>query len=493
MKNLYKCIFILLGSFFLGCADLDVENLNDPDFDRVVNTPDDLKGAVAGAFTQIQRAFYGYEGHPNFEWTADHITMTNNVSHWWSVYKVEPRVQLNNSLTYTELANLDLPWSTFNAAISNANDVINAIEVNGLSLGDDTQMVLAGAYLARGIAAGYLANTFDQGYVVEVGAELSTLELQPYTEVVEYAVSSLDRCIEISNANDYVFGSNFINTPDPYNNDQISRLASTYAGYFLMTNARTAAENASTDWNRVLNYANNGMTEDYILMADNNAWQNWLQQLSGLYWYWRVDHRIIRLFDPSYPKRFPLEPSATVPPATSDDNRLELYYVYETDLSFFNLSRGPQLRSHYRWDRYPEQYANNGIGPIRQMFAYQNDLMKAEALIMANGDVAGAVEILNSGPRITVGGLSLLETTISEQEALDIIFAERDIELTYTDYNLHHKDMRRKDALQIGSLTMHPVPASELSVIGEDTYTFGGISAAGQPGTASGTNSWLDN
>src|SRR5690606_1136664 len=102
----------------------------------------------------IQRPFYNYEGHPNFEFTADHITMTNNVQHWWSVYKVEPRVRLNNSLTYAELDNLTVPWTSFNAAISNCNDVINAIEVRGFNLGDQTNMVLAAAYFARGLAAG---------------------------------------------------------------------------------------------------------------------------------------------------------------------------------------------------------------------------------------------------------------------------------------------------------------------------------------------------
>lgn len=502
MKNILKRKLAIALIFVFGCADLDVENPNNPDFARAVSSPDDLVGVVAGAYASVQRIFYGYQGHPNFEWAADHITMTNNVSHWWQIYKVEPRPQLPNSLTYVQLANLTVPWGQLNSAVSSANDVIRAIEINGIQVGPngaDNPMMLAAAYYIRGIAAGYIANTFAEGYVIEADTDVSTISLRPYSEVIEFAVSSLDKAIALCEANSFVLNNTFMPTSGgSYDNVRLGKLANTYAGYLLMSNARTAAENAATDWNKVLAYANKGMTEDFILNCDGNQWQNWLQYLSGLFWYWRVDHRIIRHFDPEYPKRYPLGAADDPGPADASngtygtDARFAEYYFYETNMSFFNLSRGPQLRSHYRWNRYPEMWATNGAsGPIRQMFAYQNDLMKAEALVRT-GSIPAAVAILNAGPRVTDGGLPALSTAISANEALDVIFAERDIELTYTDYNLHHKDMRRRDMLQIGTLTMHPVPATELSLLGLELYTFGGVSAAGQPGSASGANSWLN-
>ena len=50
--------------------------------------------------------------------------------------------------------------------------------------------------------------------------------------------------------------------------------------------------------------------------------------------------------------------------------------------------------------------------------------------------------------------------------------------------------MRRHDMLQEGTPTMYPVPASELEITQDEIYTFGGISQAGQEGTASGANDW---
>ena len=50
--------------------------------------------------------------------------------------------------------------------------------------------------------------------------------------------------------------------------------------------------------------------------------------------------------------------------------------------------------------------------------------------------------------------------------------------------------MRRNDLLQKGTPTQFPVPADELEIGGDDTYTFGGESNAGQDGSASGIGSW---
>ena len=50
--------------------------------------------------------------------------------------------------------------------------------------------------------------------------------------------------------------------------------------------------------------------------------------------------------------------------------------------------------------------------------------------------------------------------------------------------------MRRHDMLQIGTATQFGVPGGELEILGIENYTFGGVSFAGQAGSASGDNSW---
>lgn len=50
--------------------------------------------------------------------------------------------------------------------------------------------------------------------------------------------------------------------------------------------------------------------------------------------------------------------------------------------------------------------------------------------------------------------------------------------------------MRRHDLLQAGTPNHFAVPGSELELLQRENYTFGGVDFAGDPGTASGSNSW---
>jgi hypothetical protein len=489
-----SCLLLLFGN---SCADLEVVNPNNPDTRRVLATAEDLKGVVAGAFVSLY-SIYGdgnnaYYFNTNLEWTADYVTMTNNVRAWWAQFKIEPRVQFNNTLAFTDLDVIGRPYRQLHAAISSANDVINAIENEGKQVGangSETNMVLAAAYFCKAMSLGYLANSFDRAYVVNPGEDVLAAELTDYKAVLEAALVNFDKTIELSTANTFTLATNFINTPAPYSNVQLARLARTYAANFMVQNARTRAENAQTNWDRVLQYTQDGMTEDYIINLDGANWRNGLQSIAGLNWYWRVDHRIIRLMDPTYPKRFPATAN-NYPQATSADKRLGLYYFYETGLGFFRSDRGPQLRSHYRFARYDELYAANGIGPAPFLYAYTNDLLRAEALAMTN-DLGGAIAILNAGKRKTVGELPDLAAETSQADVLATIFAERDIELQLTDYAIHFKDMRRKDALQTGTILHFPVPANVLAVIGETFYSYGGVNNADGVNTANGSNSWLN-
>ncbi|WPR76218.1 hypothetical protein [Algoriphagus sp. NG3] len=485
---------ILTGTIFLSaCADLDVENLNNPNTDKVLATPDDLKGVVAGAFSNLYGLFRAYRGQVNLEHTADHTTMTNNVSNWWSEFKVEPRPQFANSLANSNRAGIiDNPFKLTNSAISSAVDVIRLIENEGVEIGTngtDTQMVLAAAYFAKGMAEGYLASTYDQGYVVDKDTDLTTIELQPYDDVMDIALADLDKVIELATSSSFQLDPTFINTPSPMGDADLARLASTYSAHFMMTRSRTKAQNDANDWAKIKELAKGGITDDYIIVQDGSNWDNAFVEISGLDWYFRIDHRIIRIFDPSYPKRYPLEATALLPPATSDDKRLELYYFYEEDMSRFNLTRGAQLRSNYRIGRWDEFYRGGGIGPIPYFFDYINQLIIAEAEVMT-GNTQAAIDILNEGNRITVGGLEPLPNTLTDQEVLQTIWDERDIEVCRTDWAIPFMDARRRGILQRGVLLHFPVPITEMLVLGLPEYTFGGQSAADGINTSDGEGAW---
>ncbi|MCU0428040.1 MAG: hypothetical protein MUF71_20705 [Candidatus Kapabacteria bacterium] len=489
------CIALLTAS---GCADLQVQNLNNPETKRVLAAPEDLKSVTAGAFVNMYSAFgnnqNAYYCNTSMEWTGDYITMTNNVRSWWAIFKIEPRNPFNNTVAFTDLDQIGLPFRRWNAAISSANDVIKAIEKDNFQIGpngSETQMVRAAAYMVKAMAQGYIANTFDKGYIVNFDTDVSkAVPLSSYREIMTESLKNFDVVIDIASRNSFTFPANFVNTPTRLTNLTLERLARTYAANFLVQNARTRAENAQTDWARVLRYlpADKLMTQDYVITLDGLNWRNGLQEIAGLDWYWRTDHRIIRLMDTTYPRRFPVS-ATSFRQATSDDARLAEYFKYETGLAFFRADRGPQLRSHYRFARYDALYNANGIGPSTFLYSETSRLLRAEALAMTN-DLPGAISILNSSRRKTVGRLPDIATGTSQASVLEAIFKERDLELMLTDFGIHFKDMRRRDMLQRGAILHFPVPADELLTISQALYTFGGSAPQSPGGTSDGTNAW---
>ncbi len=500
-------IVMVFGILLLSaCTELDVDNPNDPGTGGEVSDDvivDIASGAVYNlfsAYTPQPDLGTNFNANIHLAWTADHVSMTNNFRAFWSLFKVEPRVPFNNSLTFPDLSIITDPWENWNASVSQANIVISTINNNGGAQNETQSGALALAYFARGVAYGHLAGIFDRAYVVPEGTDVTSTDpatlLKPYGEVLTASLASLDQAISILSGISFQSSTKTFNGVI-YDQDELAAIANTYAAHFLVTTPRNQTGNAGTDWSRVRSYAMLGMEQDLTVLDDGQFYQHDFQYLSGLYWYFRLDHRVLRRFNSEYPKRFGTDPADVIEESVltgtgyNGDKRLTEYFGYSSDLSFYNLARGAQLRSHYFDNRYA-LWDNNGIGKAIYMRAYMNDLMLAEAELML-GNKAGAIAILNdtSLPRKAVGELSDVEASATEEEVLDLIFAERDIELGRTVFGVEHADMRRQDALQIGTILHFPVPASELVTLGEEVYTYGGVSNADGINTADGSNSWL--
>lgn len=504
-KITVSIIMLLLCS----CLDLDVENLNNPSNETVLSDEGNLTSITSSIFYGVFRAYYTtdaatapFSGNIALDWTADHTTMTNNFCSWWILFKQEPRQVLDNSLAFASKAQILEPWNAWNGVVVNANTVITTLESQG-ELTDQLKGLLGTVYFSRAMALGYLANMFDQAYVVPVDASNYTPTLVPYRAVLAESLTTFDKAIEIfESVPDFTLPLEILNGLG-YTSADMAALAKTYYSHFLVSSARTAAQNAATDWAKVKAYASEGITKDFVINADAVNFLHPLQQNSGIDWYWRVDHRVMRHFNPNLPKRFPNQTEAPTSPYSEDflkgpgytgDKRLDAYFKYETDLSFFRPARNNGiLRSHYRIKRYDVLFDNVGVGPSVMMYRYANALYLAEAEAMLNNPAA-AIGILNAAtnPRKDVGEMADLPTTLTKQEVLDIIFAERDIELGRTEFGISFTDMRRKDALQIGTILHFPVPADELATLGLPIYTFGGVANADGINTASGSNAWTN-
>jgi len=507
MKKIIKLINIgVLSVLLVACTELDIVNPNQPTAETL--TAESFEDLAAGALYNV---FNGYSSFPesgnqfnadvHLALVADHSSTTNNYRSFWSQFSIEPRVQFNNSLTFPNLEIITDPWSNWNAAVSSSNIIIRELKETAES--EEEKGLLATAYLAKGLALGHLSGVFDQAYLISEDVEdLASIDpvenLRPFTEVLAASLGALRNAMALYNeTSGYVLPLKFLNGLG-YNASQLNALANSYAAHFLATSPRNSSQADTVDWNQVKLFAQNGMSGNFVINADGSNIIHDFQYISGLFWYIRIDHRVLRHFNPNYPKLFPTEANAVIPEVNlkgegyNGDARLDEYFTYSSDLSYFSLERGPQLRTHYYYSRYNDLFFNNAVGPTVYYRAYADDLLIAEAELRL-GNKEAAITILNNpaNPRIAVGGLADIPSTISESDLEDLIFAERDIELPRTVFAGEFFDMRRRDALQAGSVLHLPVPADELTTIGESVYSYGGPSNADGINTADGSNSWL--
>jgi hypothetical protein len=487
--KLYKITFafiLALGFITFGCADLDVENLNEPDAAKALANPEDLASLAGGAFRTLHVAMQEYDGPA--------LAMSNladaGTCSWGNAAMRdmgnEPRLGWINSLTYAYFPVIRVFWEDSYASISAVNDVLRAIEEKGIEMGEDgseTEMVRAWSYFVSGVAHGYLGLTYDQSNVIKWDTDLETLELTPWSNAIDAALELLDQAISIANANSFVLPARWLGG-EAYTNTELAALANSYAARILAYSSRNKAHNEGIDWNKVLSYANNGVTKPLQPeLGDNYDFYDMYLVYQRYPGWGRVDHRIINLMDADYPSRWPMDgvswstPDGQDPgPAESADARLESDFGYLPD-NAFPPDRGYYHFSHYRHKRYDYAFTQVWYGSDVKpsLLPWENEMLKAEALVRT-GNVPGAISILNApnGARKMRGQLPDVAEGTSAADVLWTIFYEKDVELFNSGMGIAYFDMRRRDMLQRGSILHFPVPATELEAVNVPVYTIGG-------------------
>jgi len=478
---------VCLILFMASCSkDLDVENLNDPDKERALKNPEDVRSiALSGFYNWFMSNNSSISPRMSMWVMSDQGTCSWANSGMYHL-SLEPREIFNNSVSYTYANIFETYWEELYANLIMMNSVLEkidegmVIEVEG---NDDTEMVRATAYFIQGLSLGYLGLVYDKAYIMKEFSDPNLTPTSSYMDVIDEAIISLDSVIQICSRPgvSFTLPNNYINGSD-YTDSELIELANSFAARFLVYAPRNITNNNQIDWNKIYNYADNGILRDLAPYMDGSTWRSWFRHYTVRPDWARIDCRIINLIDPNYPWRFP-DDGQNPPAAYPHDQRLNTDFAFAAQNNM-KPERGYYHYSNYEYVRYPLSITTS-TGDSPDFLVSENDLLKAEAL--ANlGDISGAVQILNEGSRISRGELSLLDENISLEECLDAIFYERDIELIQTGFGIAFFDMRRRDMLQYCTLLHFPIPAKELMVLELPTYTFGGEANADGVNTSNG-------
>ena len=473
IKNIL--ITALLFLLLISCDEHDKPT--EVDFPALNSTPEAYEQLAGDSF---RLWFYGTQYvYPAMALSALADENTSWYGNWGlGPFSKEPKGEFLNSAESEYYDVVNLPYSAMYDAIGAVNSVLSALD-NGVDLGkspggnDNNIRAKAFSHFIKGLSYGFLANMFDKALIKKDGDEFNFLSSP---EVLEYALSSLNKTIEISERYNFIIPFEWIPAEKPIDNLKFSKIANSYAARFIAGNPRTVDMFSKVDWNRVRQYASNGISEDFILIMDRDTWTDWFKYFAVLPDWMRVDYRTIGYNDTSgaYTEWLAQEPENRKPfIIKSPDKRITQNNFTEPGKYFTYSAPSPfsQYWGSYYWHhRYYDYYLNGGIGATSLFVSEENALLLAEAEYQM-GNFNGAAQIINK-TRVDIGEMKPL--TGSEPDLFEQLKYEMKIETFNTASGIHYFYKRGWGELMQYSPLQFPVPATKLKLYNIEPYSFGG-------------------
>lgn len=480
MKTIIKNLGLILCLSVISCdidTDLNVENQENPNDKILTSDPVALEAKTATLFKNWYMSNTGTSA-PGFAMN----TMADVSTCSWGNFGMrdlssEPRVAFNNSVSYGN----DVTNAYFNALYTVLFDsnTINAAISNGTEF-ENPALISSMAKFGQALAIGYNALNFDTVYLSDETGPVGEGPVD-YTVAMEFALEKLDDAIAIAKANSFSVPSEWM-PGNSMSNTDFAKLLNSFGARLLVLNARNSTEKASTDWNRVKDYAEKGITSDFSILHDDVNWFDLFKTYLVYPGWARIDLYVINMMDPNYPDYWPAD-KTILPEANSADARLESDFSYLNSQSF-RPERGTYHYSSYRYSRF-DDYISEWTIPTIEFAVAENDMYKAEAYLNL-GQLGLAANVINNGTRSTRGELSDIAATTTE--IAKAIHYERMVELGLNSPGLSFYEMRKEDLLQEGTLLHFPIPGKALQSIPAEYYTYGGTS--GEAGLDYSTGGW---
>lgn len=462
---------------FFSCdmeTDLEVANIEQPSSQQI---------GIEATADLLFRSWYEAVNEYTGPGMALAVMSDNSTCSWGNAgmrdTSSEPRVAWDNNQTYSYAAFTEGYYNSMYSILADANALILPLGNNVYSDDDKVESL---ARFGQAAALGSLALVFDRVYASDETGTLNNGEPYNYDDAMEIALEKLDLAIAAADRGDFTLDTQINGTT--LTSAQWSEFLNSYGARLLANSARNSTQRAALDWDKVLDYANNGLTYDLEVTGQGFGVWTSLWNVYAIFGGWtRIDLYTINLMDNDYPDYWPTG-ATTLDEAESDDLRLTSDFEYLSSQNFI-ASRGEYHYSSYRYSRYDAYTDSNWSTSHPEYLSAENDLYKAEALYRT-GDLAGAAAVINAGTRTTRGGLP--EISATESEIVDALHYERFVELPHTGMGLPFFEMRGKDLLQSGTFLHFPIPGAAINAAGLEYYTFGGTT--GVAGEDYSTGGW---
>lgn len=535
MKSIWRIASgSLLAMAAVGCnQDLTVTNLSNPDVARVFALPSGIEASLASSYQTVHNA--NLAGNIFEETAAVSFELFSGLNN----FNMGPRSgiprspianQSGSPSEFTEYSRLEL-GARLDA---NALDALaNLVEVQKSTLGTDAQNLRARAmgFFGMGTAIGWCAMIYDS--VGVVGPRMSSDSVPPLSGAhgaMAVAISYLDSAYALA-SNPAATGAGGFPLPAGSSwliaqttATQFKQIVSSYRGIFRAGVARTPAERAAVDWNKVLQDTQNGITSDWMLAVDprnggngwsggyfnqlyvNPTWGLWstiymgMADTSGAFANYVATPFATR--DASFlvqtpDKRWPVGATRAAQQASAPVLTSPVYtaYPYIDNRPQGNDPSGSLYAvSQYDYNRYHSFNATGGAGGFPEILVAQNNLLEAEADIRL-GNIAAAAALIDktrvpaglpalsgvvtSATQQVPGGSACVPevpsgSTVSCGNIMEAMKYEMRMETAYSNYFRFWTDSRGWGDLVTNTYTEYPVPYQEMQARLEASYSLGG-------------------
>ena len=490
----------LLGA----CVDLDVTNLNDPDRERAISSPSDVESLIAGAYQP-----WWQTSHHSYPAAALSTAADAHSSSWgnWGMRDSgwEPRKAYNNDPAYSYNNMAESPWQFSYRSLAAVRDGLLAID-GGVRIQegdgpDNTDRALAFGKFIQALSLSNLAVLFDRAFIVDENVEdVAGLELQPYDQVWAAAEAKYAEVIQMASGG-FTIPSTWVGFNGDWSASYMGELARTYRARYRTQVPRSAGERDAVDWSAVLSDVSGGLSKDfagYYEEGGNWAWHRSKHHLAHYTGWARIDYRTVGPADASgaWEQWVAAGPNDKVPfDIDTDDRRItggapdvSGKYIRYMGNSPFPADRGIYHYSNYIDWRWRPLFDNNWVGEYPDMTGKELDFLAAEANYrMGNREAAmavvnkyrttnGELPPFEDPNGVAPGGDRCVPQTPSGAcgDLWEALKYEKRIELFHYGFGTEYFDDRGWGDLVQHTFLQLPIPGSELDILLQETYTFGG-------------------
>jgi hypothetical protein len=487
-----------------ACLDLDIVNENDPDRKRALESPGDIEALIAGGFIN----WYDVE---TYYYPAGAMSVAADAhSSSWGNFGMrdagwEPRKAFDNDAAYSYNDVAELPWLWSYRPLAGIRDGLLAIrndrEKMDRALGEDnTERLLVFGKLVQALSLASLAVIFDRAFVVDEDTDLGNLGLVEYTEVWKAAEAKFGEVISMSQGASWQIPSIWVGCNGDWSSAYTAEIARTYRARYASQVARTEAERASLDWAAIKADAAPGISKHFAGYYDTCTWAwHGTKWLLAIHAGWgRLDYRTIGPSDASgeWEKWINAAPDDKRPfNIDTDDRRItggtpdsDGMYIKYMGNSPFPADRGIYHYSNYIDWRWRYIYDANFVAEWPDMTAKELDFLAAEANFrLGNKDAAmaivnkyrttnGQLPAFTSVDGVAPGGDRCVPQNADGScgNLWEALKYEKRIELFHYGMGTEYFDDRGWGDLVTNTWLQLPIPASELEILLQEVYTFGG-------------------